>query len=1342
MNYPLISEYIESILNAEDNFDKLSHLRPVLNEAGFPIMSSGNFAVVFKMTDGVKYYAIKCFTKNQEGREEAYELISNELKDIESPYLVKFSFYKKELFVDSSQTQENEFSVVCMDWVEGVTLTEYINRYAESFQFLYEYTDGGLWTYSEYKSLCLEDLEVLARRFFLLGKWLQIQLFAHGDLKPDNILVRHDGTLVLVDYDGMFVSSMKGERRREQGSPDFTSPLQQEQFDRDIDDFSISLINLQLELIAADKITWLYNHSSFPLSKNDFLNISKSNTIKEILVTAASSPKCMRRLGEFLIVLSGGKIAEDNDVNLLLLEETFADINPQSTYTDKYGVTYSSDRKRLLKGISFKKSGHNIPEPYIIPEGTEVICDYAFWGLNIEAVIFPNSLKVIGKCAFGGTPLKWVNIPDSVYQIEDAAFSGCSAEYVIINGPFESIGERVFEQHNDVKISTKIILHEGVNVLGDRMFEGCFIESIVLPSTLKYINKNPFAKAQVQNIISYSSKFFVENNCLYNTVNGGYVAKSYLPREFSNNSNGISIKQGTVKIGANAFEEYDRKKIYLPESLHSIDKYAFINSRIIECVVPDSVWRIGDGAFSGCEELRQVKISSGCAFIGDETFYGCSELEDVYLPNELKSIGDDVFVDCQKLTNITIPQNVSQIGINSFCYPPLISRFNTSFIIKDECLIEITTGILIQSFVERQVFTIPTEVKILGKSCFAYRTNLQHLIIPEGVLTIKLDSFKRCDCLDCIELPSTINEIETDDNLPPFWSGNLFRPCPDIYIHDNHKMFLLLWRFPELRSHLFEVTPTMLSYDDRLVETSEDYITYSKDGKKLISYGDTCRSEFVIRDGVDMLCDYCMNDIDCEIECFSLEKVILPSSLKYIGENVFCRVEEIISNSPNFVTENGFLMSKDKTVLYRYFGNERVVLIPNSIRRISGGAFSSLDLEELYIPESVIEIGDNPFVDTNTLSKKSLVIHNRSKTFLFVNHMLINNSTKNIIAYLGVSERVRIPNGILTVGKHAFRNKQIKILALNDDLQYICRSAFYYSWEFLKVIRYNPITLPKIKSIIPSYLHSSLYGFNVNISGDLKKIAIKVNNCIFNFILVESGSFRMGENLDSTAFPDEISWFFHNAKNVHDVTISKSYYIAETPVTQELWMKIMNYNPSEFKENPLNPVENVSWHECQDFIKKLNEITGYVFDLPTEAEWEFAAKGGNYSLDKTFAGSDKWQDVAWCDDYRLSNKDHSYLVSLTTQPVKSKLPNELGIYDMTGNVWEWCKDWFAEYSNDSQIDPQGPSSGEMKVGRGGSYCTFADWSRNSSRDGREPNHKRNRVGFRLVLRHGGDICIP
>ena len=211
---------------------------------------------------------------------------------------------------------------------------------------------------------------------------------------------------------------------------------------------------------------------------------------------------------------------------------------------------------------------------------------------------------------------------------------------------------------------------------------------------------------------------------------------------------------------------------------------------------------------------------------------------------------------------------------------------------------------------------------------------------------------------------------------------------------------------------------------------------------------------------------------------------------------------------------------------------------------------------------------------------------------------------------------------------------------------------------------------------------------------------ITVNGVSFNMVAVDGGTFIMGATAEQgTSDPSS------DENPVHEVTLS-SFSIGETEVTQALWVAVMGSNPSYHKGDLICPVEYVSWNDCQTFIDKLNTLTGRTFRLPTEAEWEFAARGGNYSMGYKYAGSNTNNGVAWC--YANSN--------YTTHPVASKTPNELGLYDMSGNVSEWCQDWYGDYSGESQTNPGGPTAGSKRVNRGGSWYDDAKLCRVSNRE--------------------------
>ena len=232
--------------------------------------------------------------------------------------------------------------------------------------------------------------------------------------------------------------------------------------------------------------------------------------------------------------------------------------------------------------------------------------------------------------------------------------------------------------------------------------------------------------------------------------------------------------------------------------------------------------------------------------------------------------------------------------------------------------------------------------------------------------------------------------------------------------------------------------------------------------------------------------------------------------------------------------------------------------------------------------------------------------------------------------------------------------------------------------------------------------HSGSTSSTVSLSAELNKL---INNMVY----VSGGTFNMGGDESSDQTP------------THSVTLS-SYYICKYEVTQALWRAVMGSNPSKFKGDNL-PVEQVSWNDCQTFINRLNSYTGRNFRLPTEAEWEFAARGGNYSRHYKYSGSNYIGDVAWYTD-NSGNRTH---------PVGTKQANELGLYDMSGNVWEWCSDWYGSYSSYSQSNPTGATSGFGRVERGGNWCGLARYCCSSHRSYYAPGNSFDDLGLRLVL---------
>ena len=477
MQYPLISEYLAAIREAKDNLDKLSHLVPVLDKYGEPYRSSGAFAVVFKMKDEQtgKCYALKCFTEEQKGRAEAYCKIAEELEFVDSPYITSVKYIEKELFVDSN-CEDEEFPVLLMDWIEGETMETYIAA---------NYTDT-------------HAMAMLCYRFCKMAAWLRSQSFAHGDINPDNIMVRPDGTLTLVDYDGMFVPAMKGQKSPTIGTKDFSHPLRTiDDFDETIDDFALASIAISLKAISLNpSLLQTYGGSDRLLfSAADYLDLSKSKTFTALQGLLADEEA--RTLLSMFLLASAQKnlsmcsfrlfsVQKPKEEDALSTEVTKEDL--ENAVVDEFGVKYSKDWKRLLKAPSGLKG------EYSIRNGVKVIGNSAFskrWLLtNIN---IPNSVTNIGDNAFSScSSLTNINIPNSVTNIGNGAFYVCSSlSNINIPNSVTNIGDSAFSECESL---TSIKIPNSVTNIGDSAFNGCrSLTNIKIPNSVTNIGDSAFA---------------------------------------------------------------------------------------------------------------------------------------------------------------------------------------------------------------------------------------------------------------------------------------------------------------------------------------------------------------------------------------------------------------------------------------------------------------------------------------------------------------------------------------------------------------------------------------------------------------------------------------------------------------------------------------------------------------------------------------------------------------------------------------------------------------------------------------------------------------------------------
>ena len=685
MQYPLISEYVKAIQDAGDNLEELAHLTPVLDDHGEPYRSSGAFAVVFKMQDKStgKYYALKCFTEEQEGRADAYRQIADELDLLDSPYITSVKYMEKELFV-ASQCEEDEFPVLLMDWVDGETMEAYIaaNYHNQS------------------------AMSMLCYRFGKMAAWLRSQSFAHGDVKPDNIIIRPDGSLTLVDYDGMFVSSMKGCNSPTIGTRDFSHPLRTvDDFDETIDDFSLASIALSLKAISMKPtLLDIYGASDRLLfSEKDYRTPSNSKVISALQGLMCDKDFCTL-YSLFMLALARKELSTCSFRLFIgekpILPQTIEDLSTKATdeelkeaFVDEWGMKYSKDGRRLLK------APYELNGTYSIRKGTKIICDWAFgWSKfigcrSLTSLVIPDSVTNIGDYAFSGCrSLTSLVIPDSVTNIGDYAFEGCgSLSSLVLPDGVTSIGKCAFRGCGSL---SSLVLPDGVINIGGNAFADCkSLRSVVIPNSVTSIGGGAFGGCKSlhsvvipDSVTSIGDYAFSGCSALSSVVIPDSVS-CIGNRAFSGctSLSSLVIPDGVTSVGKYAFYDCSSlSSLVIPDSVTSIGFYAFRGcSSLSSLVIPDSVTSIGDEAFGYCTSLTSLVISDGVSSIGGGAFWGCKSLADIVIPNSVTSIGDCAFGGCSSLGSLVIPNSVTSIGKCAFggCNFPndieqeLISRF-------------------------------------------------------------------------------------------------------------------------------------------------------------------------------------------------------------------------------------------------------------------------------------------------------------------------------------------------------------------------------------------------------------------------------------------------------------------------------------------------------------------------------------------------------------------------------------------------------------------------------------------------------------------------------------------
>ncbi len=753
--YPSITQYATAI-SIPESFATKSTLRPVLKEDGTPYFSAGGYAVVFQMQceETGKRYALKCFTREQEHRAESFRKISEYLSGSDTPYLLPYEYLENELWVEDA-----DYPVLLMEWVDGDTLDR---RLAD---------------------LCRENdpaaVASLAGAFDALGVWLLEQELAHGDLKPDNIIIRPSGQPVLIDYDGMFVPAMAGEESRELGTQNWRHPQRKySDFNRHLDDFPILVISLSLHVFAAapDLYHRSGNADNLLFTEADFLNPYTSNAFVQarawqshediaprlaLLQYAVSLPLLQ------LIGLDVHLRRTAREVEEIPLTTTYDE--SEGEYIDEYGVKYNAARTKLVKAP-------NTLIKYKILPSTTHICDYAFeYCIGLRNVDLSCNLKSIGEFAFFWCKsLETICVPDKVDFIGMSVFNGCLKLNVSIDAKNKVF---VIDQEALVNIYSKELIYFPPNsakkILSisnniERISNGAFskcdnLYSVIIPNTVRIIGNGAFITCK--NL----SAIFLPNNL-------EVIGKSAFRQCV--NLGSIVVPNSVKYIGNGAFSECERLNVHL-EKDH--DTFVLIDDALVDIKnkeliyypidksqnhfqIPDAIEIIGQDAFRGCINLTTVIIPESILEIQESAFEDCGNLTDIFIPNSVRSIGERAFTGCGDL-NIELDLS------------------NPEYYLDDKVLINKQKGELIfyPPQKEDEEYIVPEIVKSIGNYAFyscqniiAVKLNNVHSVgecafrgckklclveMDDNVISIGDDAFAFCESLKSIVIPGNVSYI-------------------------------------------------------------------------------------------------------------------------------------------------------------------------------------------------------------------------------------------------------------------------------------------------------------------------------------------------------------------------------------------------------------------------------------------------------------------------------------------------------------------------------------------------------------------------------------------------------
>ena len=914
----------------------------------------------------------------------------------------------------------------------------------------------------------------------------------------------------------------------------------------------------------------------------------------------------------------------------------------------------------------------------------------------LKSVKLPSSLTYLGHYAFGYSGLTSVSIPSTLLNFDRNPFYNCpwlTEINVSSNHPYYcSVDGVVFRKdmtrliiYPAGKNNASYIIPESVTSLASHSFGYSKLHQVTLPSRVTQVPYLGFGYNESLTRITCLAQTppTVETYGFTGTNdNAGIIV--VVPRDCKSSYESADVWRDFPTIQEQNYD-FEKDGIYYNITGENTVEVTFSNDE--------------GGSYSGTVTIPETVEYADKEFtvtsIGWTAFYKCHNLTHVNLPSTLTRIGVYAFYDCYNLDNVTIPKSVTEIETYAFC---LCSGENFTEVV------------------------IPENVTYVNYGAFYGCTNLEKVTIGGHVYVMGQDVFYSCPSL---------SKVICQANTPPTIQSTTFTSSHyssvQLLVSPSSKSAYQAanyWKnFTNISTMHYDFEKDGVFYNILSIDPPTVTVTYMTSDYDSYS-GDVIIPATVEHNGLT----YTVTSIGSNAfrNSKGLTSVTLPNTITTINAYAFAHCEGltgvVIPNSVRSIGSDAFWVCTKLTD----------VVVPNSVQTIGTDAFRNCSaLKRIVIGKNVTSIGSTCFLynfnlsEVICLSPTPPTVSNAQYFFSYYDSVTVrvpydsHDAYRNATAWSQVAHIVSIkPVQQVTVGD-VNADGEVNITDVTVLINCVLQDSAPENSAGADVNGDGEINITDVTLLIANVLGGDS---GAGISSDNNKTVMVyylIDGIPFTMVNVEGGTFMMGHEGVSVAMP------------IHQVTVS-DYSIGETEVTQGLWQAVMGSNPSYFQSSIDLPVENMNWYDCQAFASKLSELTGMYFRLPTEAEWEFAARGGNKSQGYTYPGSNNVAEVAWY--YNNSgNKTHV---------VATKAPNELGLYDMSGNVWEWCQDIWGSYTSASQVDPQGAASGDDRVCRSAAFNrTLSNWFECGGRTFDDPNIRYNDSGMRLACGANGEVSI-